>query len=163
MLREGAIDAAILGEVPAADSPLKPLIPDPAAAARDWQRRHGAIQINHMVVVTAALAQSAPDAVREAYRLLVESKRAAGLPVPGELDTTPFGLEANRRNLEVAIDCVVPAAAHPAAVHGGRALRRRHARPRVVRGAGRRAAAARPAARACAVRFSHRRGQPAGI
>ena len=30
----------------------------------------------------------------------------AGLPVPGELDTTPFGLDANRRNLEVAIDCV---------------------------------------------------------
>jgi 4,5-dihydroxyphthalate decarboxylase len=27
--------------------------------------------------------------------------------VPGELDTTPFGLDANRRNLEVAIDCVV--------------------------------------------------------
>ncbi len=59
-----------------------------------------------MVVVTEALARSDPDAVREAWRLLAESKRAAGLPVPGELDTTPFGLEANRRNLEVAIDCV---------------------------------------------------------
>jgi 4,5-dihydroxyphthalate decarboxylase len=44
--------------------------------------------------------------VREAYRLLVESKRVAGLPRPGEPDTTPFGLAANRRNLEVAIDCV---------------------------------------------------------
>jgi 4,5-dihydroxyphthalate decarboxylase len=59
-----------------------------------------------MVVVTEALARAAPDAVREAYRLLAESKRAASLPVPGELDTTPFGLDANRRNLEVAIDCV---------------------------------------------------------
>jgi 4,5-dihydroxyphthalate decarboxylase len=85
---------------------LKPLIPDPAAAARDWQRRHGAIQINHMVVVTEALARARPDAVREAYRLLAEAKRVAGLPAPGDLDTTPFGLEANRRNLEVAIDCV---------------------------------------------------------
>ena len=106
MLRAGAIDAAILGEVPAPDSPLKPLIPDPAAAARDWQRRHGAIQINHMVVVTEALSRAHPDAVREAYRLLAQGKRIAGLPKAGELDTTPFGLEANRRNLEVAIDCV---------------------------------------------------------
>ena len=59
-----------------------------------------------MVAVTAALARAQPDAVREAYRLLAEGKRAAGLPRPGELDTTPFGLEANRRNLEVAIECV---------------------------------------------------------
>src|SRR5262245_45993585 len=107
MLLAGELDAAILGGVPAADSPLKPLIPDPSAAARDWQRRHNAIQINHMVVITEALARAQPDAVREAYRLLAEAKRAAGLPRPGELDTTPFGLEANRRNLEVAIDCVV--------------------------------------------------------
>ena len=106
MLLEGELDAAILGAVPPPDSPLKPLIPDPAAAARDWQRRYGAIQINHMVVVTAAIARARPDAVREAYRLLAEGKRAAGLPRPGELDTTPFGLEANRRNLEVAIECV---------------------------------------------------------
>jgi hypothetical protein len=91
LLREGVLDAAILGEVPPADSPLKPLIPDPAAAARDWQRRHGAIQINHMVVVTEALARAQPDAVREAYRLLAEGKRIAGLPKAGD-DTTPFGL-----------------------------------------------------------------------
>jgi 4,5-dihydroxyphthalate decarboxylase len=105
MLREGELDAAILGEVPAADSPLKPLIPDPAAAARDWHRRHGAIQINHMVVVTEATSRAHPDAVREAYRLLAEGKRRAPAPAPGEPDGTPFGLAANRRNLEVAIDC----------------------------------------------------------
>jgi 4,5-dihydroxyphthalate decarboxylase len=106
MLREGSIDAAILGEVPAADSPFKPLILDPAAAARDWHRRHGAIQINHMVVVTEAIARAQPDAVREAWRLLAKGKRHAPAPPPGEPDATPFGLEANRRNLEVAIDCV---------------------------------------------------------
>ena len=37
-------------------------------------------------------------------RLLRESKRTAP-PAAGGLDTTPFGVEANRRNLEVAIDC----------------------------------------------------------
>ena len=44
--------------------------------------------------------------VEEVYRLLVDSKRAAGFPRAGELDTTPFGVEANRRNFEVAIDYV---------------------------------------------------------
>ena len=34
------------------------------------------------------------------YRLLVESKKAAGDP-----PMLPHGIEANRRNLEVAIDC----------------------------------------------------------
>jgi 4,5-dihydroxyphthalate decarboxylase len=36
----------------------------------------------------------------EVYGLLVESKKAAGDPA-----MLPHGLEANRRNLEVAIDC----------------------------------------------------------
>ena len=30
---------------------------DPGAAAEDWQRRKGAMQINHMVVVTEELAR----------------------------------------------------------------------------------------------------------
>jgi 4,5-dihydroxyphthalate decarboxylase len=36
----------------------------------------------------------------EVYRLLVESKKAAGNP-----PMLPHGVEANRRNLEIAIDC----------------------------------------------------------
>jgi 4,5-dihydroxyphthalate decarboxylase len=38
--------------------------------------------------------------VDQVYRLLVESKKAAGNPA-----LLPHGVEANRRNLEVAIDC----------------------------------------------------------
>jgi 4,5-dihydroxyphthalate decarboxylase len=57
-----------------------------------------------MVTVKASLSRSQPDLVAEVYRLLAESKRAAGLPAAGMLETTPFGLEANRHNLEVAID-----------------------------------------------------------
>ena len=105
MLLAGEIDAAILGVVPT-DPRLKPLIPDPAAAAEAWRRKYGAIQINHMVVVKESLSRSAPDAVRGIYRLLAESKRAAKLPKPGDVDTNPFGLEANRRNLEVVVDTV---------------------------------------------------------
>ena len=103
MLLAGEIDAAILAAVP--DDPrLQPVIADPAAAARAWAEKNRALQINHMVVVKESLCRSHPDAVREVYRLLCESKRAAGLPRPGEIDPIPYGVEANRRNLEVAID-----------------------------------------------------------
>jgi len=105
MLLAGEIDAAIVGDGPPADPRLKTLLPDPAAAARAWHAKHGAIQVNHLVVVKNSLSKSNPQAVREIYRLLVESKQAAGLPQPGALDLNPFGVEANRRNLEVAVDC----------------------------------------------------------
>jgi len=105
MLLAGEIDAAILPAVP--DDPrLKPLIPDPKAAAEAWRKKYGVLQINHMMVVKDSLSKSDPQTVREIYRLLAESKKAAKLPKPGELDTTPFGFEANRRNLEVVIDTV---------------------------------------------------------
>lgn len=105
MLLAGEIDAAIVGDGPPADPRLKTLLPDPAAAARAWHAKHGAIQVNHLVVVKDSLSKSDPQAVREIYRMLVESKQAAGLPKAGELDLNPFGVAANRRNLDVAIDC----------------------------------------------------------
>jgi 4,5-dihydroxyphthalate decarboxylase len=105
MLLAGELDAAIVGDGAPADPRIRPLIPDPAAAARAWHARHGAIQLNHLVVVKDALSRTDPGAVREIYRMLGESKRAAGLPKAGELDLNPFGVDANRRNLEVAIDC----------------------------------------------------------
>ena len=55
--------------------------------------------VNHLVCVRDSLP---PEAVREVYRLLRESKRLGAEDSP----TCPFGLEANRRNLEVAIDYV---------------------------------------------------------
>lgn len=97
MLLGGELDAAILGEPPK-DPRLKPLIPDPVAAAQAWRDRTGAIQINHMVVVKESLPKSV---AHEVYSLLVESRRAVGNP-----ELNPFGVEENRRNLEVAIDCV---------------------------------------------------------
>ena len=105
MLLAGEIDAAILG-APPNDPRLKPLSPDPDAAAAAWRKKYGALQINHMVAVKDSFSKSHPDAVREIYRLLAESKKAAKLPRAGELDTNQFGLEANRRNLEVVIDTV---------------------------------------------------------
>lgn len=97
MLLAGELDAAILGAVPA-DPRLRPLIPEPEAAGRRWGEKHGALQLNHMVVVKDTVSRQQAD---EIYQLLVESKQAAGNPA-----MLPHGFEANRRNLEAAIDCV---------------------------------------------------------
>jgi len=105
MLIAGELDAAVVGDPVPDDPRLKAVIADPAAAAADWHRRNRAIQINHMVVVKQSLSASSPRAVQEAYRLLRESKAAAGLPAAAAIDFNPFGVEANRRNLELAIDC----------------------------------------------------------
>jgi len=106
MLLAGEIDAAIVGDGIAPDPRIRPLIPDSAAAAAAWHRKNGALQINHMVVVRESLSRSDPQAVQEFYRMLLASKQAAEPPAEGMLDLNPFGLAANRRNLEVAIDCV---------------------------------------------------------
>jgi 4,5-dihydroxyphthalate decarboxylase len=103
MLLEGEIDAAVMGAVPT-DPRLQPVIPSPDVAARAWQEKHQAIQINHMVVVKESLCRARPEAVREVYRLLCESKTAAGLPVAGQPDPIPLGVTANRRNLDIAIE-----------------------------------------------------------
>jgi len=106
MLYDGELDAIVLGDKTLKDPRLKRLIPDPDQAARAWHARHRAIQINHMVVVKDSLSKSNPDAVREVYRMLKESRRLAPPPEPGELDMTPIGLEKMRRDLDIAIKYV---------------------------------------------------------
>src|SRR3954471_18216409 len=96
MLLAGELDAAIMPAVPT-DSNLKPVIADPEAAGKRWGEKHHAIQLNHLVVVKNSLPQKTVD---EVYECLVESKKAAGRP-----PLLPHGVEANRHNLEVAIDC----------------------------------------------------------
>ena len=106
MLMDGDLDAMVLGDKTLKDPRLKRLIPDPDQAAKEWHTRNRAIQINHMVVIKDPVSKSNPDAAREVYRLLKESRRAAPPPEPGALDMTPIGLEPNRRNLEIAIEYV---------------------------------------------------------
>lgn len=105
MLKAGEIDAAVLGE-PIEDAAIAMLFRDPGAEAAAWQARHGAIQINHMVVVKDELAERHPEAVREVYRMLAASKQAARIGGGGSADPLPFGVKANLRNLEVAVDYV---------------------------------------------------------
>ena len=104
MLRDGELDAAIYGADLPNDPSLRSLITEPEAAAQQWYHRHRVVPINHMVVVTEDLARSDPDAVREIYRLLVQGKKAAGLPRYGEIDFLPFGFEACAPALQMIAD-----------------------------------------------------------
>jgi len=98
MLLAGELDAAIMTDIP--DDPrIQPVIKDQEQAIARWRERTGAtIQVNHMVVCRSSM----PSPVSGEFLTLLEKSRAlAGSPA-----THPFGIEANRRNLEAAIDTV---------------------------------------------------------
>jgi len=101
MLLDGEVDA-VLGET-SNDPRLKSLWADPDAEARAWYGRRGIVPVNHFVVVANALQDSDPDAVREVYRLLRQSRQMAP-PSPSGLDFCPFGREAIRPSLDLIID-----------------------------------------------------------
>ena len=107
MVLAGELAAGIYGQDLPDDKRLQSVIPHPEAAARQWHAKHGVVPINHMVVVTEDLARSQPETVREVYRMLLASKRAAGMPKPGGLDMQPFGFEACRPALQMIIDYCV--------------------------------------------------------
>jgi 4,5-dihydroxyphthalate decarboxylase len=104
MLIDGELDAAIVGDkLP--DPRLAPLIEDADSAARKWAETHGGIPINHMMVIRGAIAKSRPDVVKEIYRVLCESRHAVPPPADdGLFDPWRFGVEPNRRSLEIIID-----------------------------------------------------------
>jgi 4,5-dihydroxyphthalate decarboxylase len=101
MLLEGELDAAIYGGVMPTDPRLKSVIADPEAVAEDWYARHGIVPVNHMVVLKEDLSKSNPGAVRELFRMLLDSKKAAGLPKAGAIDLIPFGFDAVKPALDL--------------------------------------------------------------
>ena len=104
MLLDGELDAGIVGDhMP--DPRLKYLIPNPEEEARKWALSHGGVPINHLVVVRESVAKARPDIVKELFGLLHQSKLAAKLPETGTaLDPLRYGIEANRKALDVIID-----------------------------------------------------------
>jgi 4,5-dihydroxyphthalate decarboxylase len=101
MVLEGELDAAIFGGNIPTDPRLKSVITDPDAAAKQWHKAHGTVPLNHMIVVKSELSQTDPGAMREIFRMLHESKKVAGLPKPGAIDTLPFGYEAVKPALDL--------------------------------------------------------------
>ena len=100
MLIDGELDA-VLGET--SDHPtLKPLFSDPAAEAAKWYTRRGVVPVNHLVVVTEKLVKARPDVVTGVYDLLKRNKAQVGPAATPDL--VPFGIEANRKPLELIVD-----------------------------------------------------------
>jgi len=98
MLREGEIDAAIYGVNLRTIRPLGASSPIPKPPLKDGSPGTGSCRSTTWWWSPKKLAQTRPDLVREVYRLLLESKRAAGMPRPGTIDILPFGLRlAGRR------------------------------------------------------------------
>jgi 4,5-dihydroxyphthalate decarboxylase len=106
MLRDGDIDAAILGnDLPKGDE-FVPVIADAAAKDRAWWQQHGFVPINHMVVAGSDICARDPDAVKEAYRLLIEADGLAHSTSEGP-NTTVFGFEHLRGPVQWVIDACV--------------------------------------------------------
>jgi len=104
MLIDGELDAATVSEQrDAPDSKLKTLIPDAKAAGAAWYQKYKLIPINHMLCVTESFLREHPSAVEEVFRLVAESKKAAGLPPANGVDQFPLGVEAIRPALAMAI------------------------------------------------------------
>jgi len=103
MLLSGELDAAIIGTDLPDDPRLQPVLPDPHSAAQAWSLRNQTVPINHMVMVRKDMFQHRPDIVTQIYQLLAQSKARAERDKPAAVDLTPFGVEANRKALEVLI------------------------------------------------------------
>jgi 4,5-dihydroxyphthalate decarboxylase len=101
MVLDGELDAAIFGTVLPSDPRFKSVIPNPEEAAKEWYKKYGTVPINHMVVAKSSVSKNDPGAVREVFRMLHESKKAAGLPKPGAIDTLPFGFDAVKPALDL--------------------------------------------------------------
>jgi 4,5-dihydroxyphthalate decarboxylase len=102
-LRDGDIDAAILGNDLPKDDAFAPVIRDHRAIDRAWVARHGFMPINHVVAVSEEAFATKPRAVRAAYELLgrsaAEARRPAGSP-----DVTLFGADTLRAPLRFLLE-----------------------------------------------------------
>jgi 4,5-dihydroxyphthalate decarboxylase len=97
MLLAGDLDA-VVGERAPDDPRIRTIFPDPQAEAARWFGTHALVPINHLVVVRQELLETEPETVREVWRLLQRGKAASSTASP---DPIPFGIEANRRSLEL--------------------------------------------------------------
>ncbi len=103
MLLAGKIDAAVVMTPDLKLPNIKSVIEDPSKEIAAWYKSYNAIQLNHVIVVKESLLKSNPDAVREIFRMMKESKAAANEPLGADgIDYRPIGYSNNKRNFEVA-------------------------------------------------------------
>jgi 4,5-dihydroxyphthalate decarboxylase len=100
MLRDGALDAVIVGNDVPDDPDLRSVFPDPGAAAGDFWQRHRIVPVNHMLTVSRDLADRRPDLVAELLRMV----RVSAAPVPpGAQGPSPASRTALRPVLDLAL------------------------------------------------------------
>ena len=103
MLRDGDIDAAILGrDLPKGDE-FAPVISDAAARDRAWWQQHGFMPINHMMVVSREASRRDPGAVQAAYGLLGQAYELNAVPA-GTPNPLRFGFDSLREPLRWIIE-----------------------------------------------------------
>ena len=102
MMFDGDVAAAILGADMPKDPRVRTLVPDAQKAAQAWYKQTGVIPINHMFTVHERIPRERPDVIQEIFRMLVESRKAAPPEALGTIP--PFGVEANRKAIQLAID-----------------------------------------------------------
>ena len=92
MLREGALDAAIVGNDVPDDPAFRTVFPDPMAAGARFQARYGFMPVNHLVVVRRDLVAGRPGLVSELTALFAAAQQAA----PPSAVLPPVGRKALR-------------------------------------------------------------------
>lgn len=103
MLRNGELDAIIVGNDVPDDPVFRTVFPDPNASAEVFWRKHGFVPVNHMLTVRRDLADSRPDALREVMRLCREAKHAAAVPLSGGRDPLVTGQAALNPAIRLAL------------------------------------------------------------
>jgi 4,5-dihydroxyphthalate decarboxylase len=106
LLRDGEIDAAILGnDLPRGDE-FAPVIPDAAATDLKWWKQHRFMPINHVMVASRDVTRRDPAAVKEACRLLLDAHALNVVP-EGTPSPVVFGFERLREPVRWIIDACV--------------------------------------------------------
>lgn len=91
LLRQGAVDAVIVGNDVPDDPAFRTLFPDPAAASARFQATHGFMPVNHLITVPTPLAEAEPALMAELIRLFQRARDAAA---PGGNPAPPIGRAA---------------------------------------------------------------------
>ena len=95
---------------------IKPLIADPQEAAREFYRRTGILPLDHLVVVKDSLLAENPglgQALYDAFKAAkaVTLQKTPDLKIGGagiiDGDPLPYGIEPNRRSMQMLIDLSV--------------------------------------------------------
>ena len=125
LLREGRVDAAILGPGREPTAWCVPLIGDAEQAGQRWRERHGLMPINHLVCVGPSIADE-PEltadllgSFQRAYAVALDSGSKPGPAITFDRDrieaTLSYALHLARQQGLVAADLDVPAMFAPAA------------------------------------------------